>query len=166
MSHFYGQANTLKSIPNIVWTRIYCKTDPDYTCHTIPYITIQYLHIYCTKRINSLITVKPTGIKLSGVKDHVVQGSNVKLVCEVTGAKPAAEVKWYNETNPIPESLISTTPTAMVRMRPYYYSSKNNDAQLRSYERTRRATPILFMRQGSRTPAWYHIKKWKKENVI
>ncbi|GJQ78945.1 putative immunoglobulin like protein [Trypoxylus dichotomus] len=59
------------------------------------------------------VNVKPTGIKLSGVNGHVVQGSFVKLVCEVTGAKPAAEVKWFNRSAPVGESLISTALKAM-----------------------------------------------------
>ena len=47
------------------------------------------------------ISVKPTGLRLSGVQSHVVQGNNVLLECVVTGAKPAAEITWQNNSLPI-----------------------------------------------------------------
>ncbi|KAI4471623.1 b-cell receptor cd22 [Holotrichia oblita] len=65
--------------------------------------------------ITADVDVKPTGIQLSGVKSHVVQGSFVKLLCEVTGAKPAAEVKWFNGTHEVSETFINTINKEMVR---------------------------------------------------
>lgn len=53
--------------------------------------------------------MRPTKLDLQGVKSHVVQGSNVQLTCDVYGAKPAATVKWNNNSNPITdEGLIET----------------------------------------------------------
>lgn len=120
----------MKIISKIIFTYIFTSTVKDYKqnqrdtnnfeCRKYfrfaPYFpnSTHYQDILYLKGFS--ISVKPTSIALSGVKDHVVQGTNVKLVCEVTGAKPAAEVKWFNESNAIPESLISTSPTAMVRM--------------------------------------------------
>ncbi|KAJ6649403.1 Hemicentin-1 [Pseudolycoriella hygida] len=42
--------------------------------------------------------VRPTNVDLSGVKNHAVQGSNILLKCLVVGARPAANVTWYNNT--------------------------------------------------------------------
>ncbi|XP_037031703.1 hemicentin-2 isoform X5 [Bradysia coprophila] len=44
------------------------------------------------------LQVRPTKVDLSGVKDHTVQGSNILLQCLVVGARPAANVTWYNNT--------------------------------------------------------------------
>ncbi|BES88917.1 IG_like [Nesidiocoris tenuis] len=35
---------------------------------------------------------------MSGVEHHVVQGTTVLLKCEVFGARPPAQVKWFNAT--------------------------------------------------------------------
>ncbi|CAH0547572.1 unnamed protein product, partial [Brassicogethes aeneus] len=56
------------------------------------------------------INVRPTRVSLSGVNNHVVQGTNVLLFCDVFGARPAATVRWSNESIPITnESLIETS---------------------------------------------------------
>lgn len=50
-------------------------------------------------------------MELSGVKNHVVQGTNVLLICDVLGARPAATVRWVNGSIPITdESLVQTSP--------------------------------------------------------
>lgn len=52
---------------------------------------------------------------LSGVNGHVVQGSNVMLICDVIGARPAADVKWLNGSQPITDQkFIQTEPEKMV----------------------------------------------------
>ncbi|KAH1018820.1 hypothetical protein HUJ05_006512 [Dendroctonus ponderosae] len=46
---------------------------------------------------------------LSGVNNHVVQGSNVMLICDVHGARPAATIRWTNGSIPITdETLVHT----------------------------------------------------------
>ncbi|KAG5898346.1 hypothetical protein JTB14_034328 [Gonioctena quinquepunctata] len=56
------------------------------------------------------VNVSPTGIKLTGVENHVVQGTNVKLDCVVHGARPAATVRWANGSNSIMEdALVEST---------------------------------------------------------
>lgn len=53
--------------------------------------------------------VKPTLLHLSGVNNHVVQGSNVMLICDVHGARPAATIRWTNGSIPITdETLVHT----------------------------------------------------------
>lgn len=42
--------------------------------------------------------MSPTKIELSGVSGHVNQGTLVTLLCQVFGARPMAEVEWYNGT--------------------------------------------------------------------
>ncbi|XP_044272601.1 uncharacterized protein LOC123016327 [Tribolium madens] len=51
------------------------------------------------KGVTLPVKVKPTKIKLSGVNGHVNQGTIVSLICEVFGARPMAEVEWYNSTS-------------------------------------------------------------------
>ncbi|KAG5680757.1 hypothetical protein PVAND_010244 [Polypedilum vanderplanki] len=55
------------------------------------------------------LQVRPTRIHLSGVKSHVVEGSKVLLQCEVEGARPAANISWYNSSKLIDESNQLTT---------------------------------------------------------
>ncbi|XP_055855839.1 uncharacterized protein LOC129919053 isoform X2 [Episyrphus balteatus] len=45
--------------------------------------------------------VRPTGITLSGVEHHTVQGSKVVLTCQVYGARPAVNISWSNSSVPI-----------------------------------------------------------------
>ncbi|KAL1401074.1 hypothetical protein pipiens_006909 [Culex pipiens pipiens] len=42
------------------------------------------------------LQVRPTKINLSGVEHHTVQGTKVLLQCKVSGARPAANMTWYN----------------------------------------------------------------------
>uniref|UniRef100_A0A0A9Y155 Hemicentin-1 n=4 Tax=Lygus hesperus TaxID=30085 RepID=A0A0A9Y155_LYGHE len=44
------------------------------------------------------VNVRPNRLVLSGVEHHVVQGTTVLLKCEVFGARPPANVKWFNAT--------------------------------------------------------------------
>lgn len=55
------------------------------------------------------LEVRPTNIHLSGVKSHVVEGSKVLLQCEVSGARPAANISWYNSSKLIDETSELTT---------------------------------------------------------
>lgn len=55
------------------------------------------------------LEVRPTKIHLSGVKSHVVEGSKVLLQCQVEGARPAANISWYNSSKLIDESSALTT---------------------------------------------------------
>ncbi|XP_069698096.1 hemicentin-2 isoform X4 [Periplaneta americana] len=55
------------------------------------------------------VHVRPLSLDLSGVAHHVVQGTNVLLECAVLGARPPANVTWYNGTEPILENILGTT---------------------------------------------------------
>ncbi|GAB0099475.1 Immunoglobulin [Sergentomyia squamirostris] len=44
------------------------------------------------------LQVRPTKISLTGVKHHTVQGTRVLLQCQIFGARPAANMTWYNST--------------------------------------------------------------------
>jgi hypothetical protein len=61
------------------------------------------------------LEVRPTKIHLSGVKSHVVEGSKVLLQCEVIGARPAANISWYNNTKLIDaeNNLTTISPTTV-----------------------------------------------------
>lgn len=62
------------------------------------------------------LEVRPTKIHLSGVKSHVVEGSKVLLQCHVYGARPAANISWYNSSKLIDESSeLTTISTKTVR---------------------------------------------------
>lgn len=62
------------------------------------------------------VPVAPTGLELTGVKSHVVQGSNVLLTCKVFGARPAANVTWYNGTEAISPKMITTSSVLTVSL--------------------------------------------------
>ncbi|CRK99567.1 CLUMA_CG012880, isoform B [Clunio marinus] len=55
------------------------------------------------------LEVRPTEIHLDGVKSHVVEGSRVLLQCHVLGARPAANISWYNSSKLIDDSNKLTT---------------------------------------------------------
>ncbi|XP_049818622.1 hemicentin-1 isoform X3 [Aethina tumida] len=55
------------------------------------------------------VNVRPTKVSLSGVNNHVVQGTNVLLYCDVYGARPAATVRWTNESTPITNETLKET---------------------------------------------------------
>ncbi|XP_021920979.1 uncharacterized protein LOC110830403 [Zootermopsis nevadensis] len=54
------------------------------------------------------VHVRPLSLDLSGVVHHVVQGTKVTLECAVLGARPAANVTWYNGSEPISEGALRT----------------------------------------------------------
>ncbi|KAF5279443.1 hypothetical protein FQA39_LY05553 [Lamprigera yunnana] len=59
------------------------------------------------------VHVKPLYMKLE-YQEQVVQGNDVQLICDVFGANPAANVKWFNNSKLITnESLVHTVPEAM-----------------------------------------------------
>lgn len=64
--------------------------------------------------IITYISVRPTKISVTGVQHHVVQGTRVTLQCIVQGARPAANVTWYNSTRPVDDNIISTGTTEKV----------------------------------------------------
>lgn len=55
------------------------------------------------------LEVRPTKIHVSGVKSHVVEGSKVLLQCHVYGARPAANISWFNSSKLIDDSNQLTT---------------------------------------------------------
>lgn len=56
----------------------------------------------------NFFAVRPTKISLTGVDKHAIHGSKVTLECLVQGARPAANLTWYNGTDPIdPEKVTS-----------------------------------------------------------
>lgn len=63
-----------------------------------------------------LFTVRPLSLELSGVVHHVVQGTKVTLECAVLGARPAANVTWYNGSEPISEESLRTDVALQVRL--------------------------------------------------
>lgn len=62
------------------------------------------------------LEVRPTLMRLSGVKGHVVEGSKVLLQCHVYGARPAANISWYNSSQLIDDANeLTTISTKAVR---------------------------------------------------
>lgn len=61
------------------------------------------------------LQVRPTRIQLAGVKLHAIDGAKVLLECQVYGARPAANVSWFNGTTMITdENKIVSTSTNTV----------------------------------------------------
>ncbi|CAH2061672.1 unnamed protein product, partial [Iphiclides podalirius] len=50
------------------------------------------------KRVVLDVKVPPNKISISGVGEHATQGTLLTLMCEVSGARPAARIEWYNGT--------------------------------------------------------------------
>ncbi|CAF4945606.1 unnamed protein product [Pieris macdunnoughi] len=44
------------------------------------------------------VRVPPNKIAISGVGEHVTQGTLLTLMCSVSGARPAATIEWFNGT--------------------------------------------------------------------
>jgi hypothetical protein len=63
-----------------------------------------------------VLAVRPLSLELSGVVHHVVQGTIVTLECAVLGARPAANVTWYNGSEPIREEALRTEVAPQVRL--------------------------------------------------
>lgn len=53
----------------------------------------QWLHVN--------LQVRPTKIQMTGIVPHLVQGTIVQVICLVSGARPAANITWYNNTTPL-----------------------------------------------------------------
>ncbi|XP_012280549.1 hemicentin-1 isoform X2 [Orussus abietinus] len=49
------------------------------------------------------VNVRPSKMNLTGFAGHAVQETNILLQCVVNGARPAANVTWYNGTTPLGE---------------------------------------------------------------
>ncbi|XP_013161702.1 PREDICTED: hemicentin-1 isoform X3 [Papilio xuthus] len=50
------------------------------------------------KKIELDVKVPPNKISVTGVGGHATQGTLLTLMCEVSGARPAAHIEWYNGT--------------------------------------------------------------------
>lgn len=70
-----------------------------------------------SNRVHIDLIVKPTYIKLNGVKDHTVEGSRVNLECKAFGARPEATITWFNSTNQFDSSREISIDTKTVRVR-------------------------------------------------
>ena len=51
-----------------------------------------------TNQIYVDMHVRVTKVQLTGVKLHVIEGAKVLLQCQAYGARPAANVSWYNSS--------------------------------------------------------------------
>lgn len=71
-----------------------------------------------SNRLNIDLIVKPINIKLTGVKDHTVEGSRVNLECKALGARPAANITWYNSTRKFDSSSEISINTKSVSFYP------------------------------------------------
>lgn len=59
------------------------------------------------------VAVRPLRLDLSGVEEHVHEGAEVVLSCQVTGARPAANITWYNGSEPIGPQATADTHAAV-----------------------------------------------------
>jgi len=64
-------------------------------------------------RFASRVSVRPQRLDLSGVEEHVHEGTEVVLSCHVTGARPAANITWFNGSEPIGREATATTHAAV-----------------------------------------------------
>ncbi|XP_059487903.1 uncharacterized protein LOC132203822 isoform X4 [Neocloeon triangulifer] len=66
-----------------------------------------------TASIEVDVNVRPLRLDLSGVEEHVHEGTEVVLTCQVTGARPAANITWFNGTEPVGRHAAATTHAAV-----------------------------------------------------
>ncbi|KFB37688.1 AGAP012343-PA-like protein [Anopheles sinensis] len=66
-------------------------------------VEMKELHLTVENQFHIDLQVRPTKINLSGVEHHTVQGTKVLLQCKVSGARPAANMTWYNSSKLITE---------------------------------------------------------------
>lgn len=59
----------------------------------LPHVVRQQLHLD--------LQVRPTKIQMTGLSPITVQGTIVQVICLVSGARPAANITWYNNTTPL-----------------------------------------------------------------
>lgn len=57
------------------------------------------------------LQVRPTKIQMTGLQPQTVQGTLVQVMCLVSGARPAANITWYNNTTPLEAN--QSSPTAV-----------------------------------------------------
>ncbi|XP_058054565.1 hemicentin-1 [Anopheles bellator] len=72
-------------------------------------VEMKELHLTVDNQFHIDLQVRPTKINLSGVEHHTVQGTKVLLQCQVSGARPAANMTWYNSSKLITEESSEMT---------------------------------------------------------
>ncbi|XP_067209550.1 uncharacterized protein nrm isoform X2 [Linepithema humile] len=76
------------------------ELDATFTCKVNSIALVEPLSV----NIKLDVHVRPLEMDLSGVVDHVVQGTKILLQCKVLAARPAANVTWQNGTQFVNES--------------------------------------------------------------
>ncbi|XP_055597510.1 hemicentin-1-like isoform X2 [Uranotaenia lowii] len=76
-----------------------------YTCR----VEMKELQLVVDNLFHIDLQVRPTKINISGVKHHTVQGTKVLLQCQVSGARPAANMTWYNSSRLISDETNEIT---------------------------------------------------------
>ncbi|KAK9891371.1 hypothetical protein WA026_014615 [Henosepilachna vigintioctopunctata] len=56
------------------------------------------------------VNVRPTKMEVNSVNRNAIAGMKVMLLCDVHGARPAAEVKWFNGSVPVDEAFYKSVP--------------------------------------------------------
>ncbi|XP_053670454.1 hemicentin-2 [Anopheles nili] len=72
-------------------------------------VEMKDFHLSVDNQFHIDLQVRPTKINLSGVEHHTVQGTKVLLQCQVSGARPAANMTWYNSSKLITEESSEMT---------------------------------------------------------
>ncbi|XP_049546893.1 hemicentin-1 isoform X2 [Anopheles darlingi] len=72
-------------------------------------VEMKELHLTVDNQFHIDLQVRPTKINLSGVEHHTVQGTKVLLQCQVSGARPAANMTWYNSSKLITDESSEMT---------------------------------------------------------
>ncbi|XP_047999845.1 nephrin-like isoform X6 [Leguminivora glycinivorella] len=61
-------------------------------------VTSDALEEPIVKRVKLDVRVPPSKVEITGIGDHVTQGTTLTMTCLVKGANPPATVQWYNGT--------------------------------------------------------------------
>ena len=66
--------------------------------------------------------VRPLHIELTGGDGPIREGAVVTLVCRVEGAKPPANITWFNGSDPLP---LNAQPRSSVAVQVSYFSGSS-----------------------------------------
>lgn len=66
------------------------------------------------------IAVKPSNISLTGIDGPIKEGTAVVVYCIVDGARPAATITWFNNSNALDKSSVETNQLQVYAQRVFF----------------------------------------------
>ncbi|XP_024084206.1 hemicentin-1 isoform X2 [Cimex lectularius] len=80
---------------------------------------------YISKEFQFEVNVRPNNLEMSPVNYPIIKGNKVHLTCTVKGARPAANITWYNGTTALQET--ESEVKMLIDRKPYTKKIANGD---------------------------------------